>query len=72
MNKHTVIGIDLAKRSIQICAVNTRNNKVIKNKAVNSNKLRNYSVQIMLDRVFLKVFEFQLHTQVRFYSGHSR
>ena len=25
MDKHTVIGIDLAKRSVQICAVNTRN-----------------------------------------------
>lgn len=52
MDKHTVIGIDLAKRSIQICAVNTRSNKVIKNKAVSSNKL----IQNMSNMQPCKVF----------------
>jgi hypothetical protein len=30
MDKHSVIGIDLAKRSIQVCLVNTRSNKGMK------------------------------------------
>ena len=54
MDKHTVIGIDLAKRSIQICAVNTRNNKVIKNKAVNSNKLLQHMSNIKPCKVFME------------------
>ena len=54
MDKHTVIGIDLAKRSIQICTVNTRNHKVIKNKAVNSNKLLQYMINIKPCKVFME------------------
>jgi len=54
MDKHTVIGIDLAKRSIQVCMVNTHSNRVIKNKAVSSKKLITYLANIKPCQVFME------------------
>ena len=54
MDKHNVIGIDLAKRHIQICVIDTRNHKVIKNKAINSNKLLEHMSNINPCKVFME------------------
>ena len=54
MDKHSVIGIDLAKRSIQVCLVNTRSNKVIKNKAVSSNKFLEHLSNVKPCRIFME------------------
>jgi len=54
MDKHSVIGIDLAKRSIQICLINTRSNKVIKNKAVNCNKLLQHMSNMNPCKIFME------------------
>jgi transposase len=54
MDKHSVIGIDLAKRSIQVCLVNTRSNKVIKNKAVSSNKFLEHLSNVKPCRLFME------------------
>jgi transposase len=54
MNKHMAIGIDLAKRSFQVCPVDTRNLKVRSNKAVKRGELLDYMRQQPPCRVFME------------------
>jgi transposase len=54
MNKHTVIGIDLAKSVFQICNVDTRNQHVRSNKTFTRNKVLDYMRRQLPCRVFME------------------
>lgn len=54
MNKHTVIGIDLAKSIFQVCIVDARNQKVRTNKALRRHQVRDYMRRQPACRVFME------------------
>lgn len=54
MNKHTAIGIDLAKRVFQVCSVNTENQQIRSNKALKRHELMDFMRRQPACRVFME------------------